>query len=174
MRKNRKIPTFALVGYTNAGKTTLLNQLSSSPKKLFAEDRLFATLDLFSRQVYLGQSEHKPFYCIMTDTVGFIRNLPPTLVAAFQSTLEEIYYTDALIIVVDVSQFSFEEELNIIEQELKRIGVQNKPTIIFFNKVDIAFPQEIEKLRREFKDAVFGNSLTQEGVKPLKEKLFSM
>ena len=174
MRKNRKIPTFALVGYTNAGKTTLLNQLSSSPKKLFAEDRLFATLDLFSRQVYLGQNKYKPFYCIMTDTVGFIRNLPATLVAAFQSTLEEIYYTDAIIIVVDVSQFSFEEELSIIEQELKRIGVQNKPTIIFFNKVDIAFPKEIKKLRLEFKNAVFGNSLTQEGVKPLKEKLFLM
>ena len=172
IRKNRKISTFALVGYTNAGKTTLLNQLSSSPKKLFVEDRLFATLDSFSRQVYLGQNGYKPSYCIVTDTVGFIRNLPSTLVAAFQSTLEEIYYTDAIIIVVDVSHRNFEEELTVVEEELNRIGVQNKPKIIFFNKTDIAFPKETEKLKMRFKDAVFGSSLSREGIMPLKERLF--
>ena len=175
IRKNRKVPTFALVGYTNAGKTTLLNRLSSSPNKLFAEDRLFATLDSFSRQVYLGQNGYKPYYCIITDTVGFIRNLPATLVAAFQSTLEEIYYTDAIIIVIDVSQFSFEEELKVVEGELQRIGVEDKQRIIFFNKVDIAFPEEIDELKKKrFKDAVFGSSLSREGVMPLKKRLFSM
>ena len=112
LRKNRKIPTFALVGYTNAGKTTLINQLSSSHKKLFAEDRLFATLDSFSRKVYLGDTENKPVYAIVTDTVGFIRNLPAALVAAFHSTLEEITYSDIVIMVVDASHVSFEDEID--------------------------------------------------------------
>ena len=175
LRKNRSIPTFALVGYTNAGKTTLLNQLSSSHRKLFAEDRLFATLDPFSRKVYLGEVDYKPVYAILTDTVGFIRNLPATLVAAFQSTLEEIYHTDSIIIVVDVTSENIQDELGVIGSELKRLGVSDKNKVFFLNKSDLLnHKNQEENITWEDENVVRGNSLSKEGVLDLRQKMFGM
>lgn len=170
-RKNRDLLTFALAGYTNAGKTSLLNRLANSAKPLFAEDRLFATLDSFSRKVYLGDLNFRPLYAIVTDTVGFIRNLPASLVAAFSSTLEELSYSDVLILVLDASSPQFEDELIVVQSELERLKISDKPQIWFMNKSDLVFPQELKKLKRKYPNAIWGNTLSKEGVRMLREEM---
>ncbi|MBV6494750.1 MAG: GTPase HflX [Turneriella sp.] len=163
--------TFALVGYTNAGKSSTLNALSSSSQRVFAENKLFATLDTFSRKIYLGEKDFKPYYAIVTDTVGFIRNLPASLFAAFQSTLSEIKYADYIIEVHDASSFELEAEMLVVEEELKRLEVVHKPRILYFNKEDLIFPEEKKRLEKLFPQAIWGNSLSKEGVSKLREKL---
>jgi len=168
-RKNRTDPAFALVGYTNAGKTSLLNRLSSSASKLLAEDRLFATLDSFTRKVYLGDQDYKPVYCVVTDTVGFIRNLPPNLAVAFKTTLEEILHVDYIIIVADGSSLMVEEEISIVYQELEKLAVGDKPVILFFNKSDIVFQEDRDRLSDRYPQAIWGNTKRKDGVIALKE-----
>jgi GTP-binding protein HflX len=130
-RKSRSLHTrAALVGYTNAGKSTLLNLLSGSD--VFVENRLFATLDPTTRVVPLSAS----IQILMTDTVGFIRKLPHHLVASFKSTLEEITEADLLLHVVDVSNKSFEEQVTVVNNTLTDLGADNKPTLLAFNKID--------------------------------------
>lgn len=129
-RKSRgKLIRVALVGYTNVGKSTLLNLLSKS--EVFAEDKLFATLDTTVRKVVIG---NLPF--LVTDTVGFIRKLPHSLVESFKSTLDEVREADLLLHVVDVSHPDFEEQINIVNETLSEIEVYDKPTILVFNKID--------------------------------------
>jgi GTP-binding protein HflX len=120
----------ALVGYTNAGKSTLLNLLSGSD--VFVENRLFATLDPTTRIVQLGPS----IQILMTDTVGFIRKLPHDLVASFKSTLEEITEADILLHVVDVASKTFEEQISVVNDTLAELGAAEKPTLMVFNKID--------------------------------------
>lgn len=172
-RKNRNSITFTLVGYTNAGKTSLLNMLTSSANKLFAEDRLFATLDSSSRKVYLGERNYQPVYAIVTDTIGFIRNLPAGLVAAFQSTLDEIRFTDAVVIVLDGSSHQIDDELAVVEQELERLQIHTQEKILFINKDDIIFPEQKKLLQQKYPQAIFGNTQSKEALKPLREKMFS-
>jgi len=172
-RKNRTSVTFALVGYTNAGKSTLLNVLSSSSHKIFAEDRLFATLDASTRKVYLGEVAYKPFYAAVTDTVGFIRNLPLNLAAAFKSTLEEILYVDIIIIVADSSSMMVEDEIVVVENELEKLGVKKKQ-VLFFNKDDIIFKEDREHLMKKYPEAVWGNTLAKEGITALREAMFRL
>lgn len=129
-RKNRgKMVRVALVGYTNAGKSTLMNLLSKS--EVFAENKLFATLDTTVRKVIVG---NLPF--LLSDTVGFIRKLPHNLVESFKSTLDEVREADLLVHVVDISHPNFEEQIDIVEHTLKDIDSSNKPTILLFNKID--------------------------------------
>ena len=129
-RKNRgQLVRVALVGYTNVGKSTLMNVLSKSD--IFAEDKLFATLDTTVRKVVIG---NLPF--LMTDTVGFIRKLPTHLVESFKSTLDEVREADILIHVVDISHPGFEEQIEIVQKTLFEIEKEEKPTIIVFNKID--------------------------------------
>jgi GTP-binding protein HflX len=129
-RKNRgKMVRVALVGYTNVGKSTLMNLLSKSD--IFAENKLFATLDTTVRKVII---ENLPF--LLSDTVGFIRKLPHHLVQSFKSTLDEVREADLLIHVVDVSHANFEEQLDVVNQTLKEIDPQEKPMILVFNKID--------------------------------------
>lgn len=129
-RKNRgKMVRVALVGYTNVGKSTLMNLLSKSD--VFAENKLFATLDTTVRKVII---ENLPF--LLTDTVGFIRKLPHHLVESFKSTLDEVREADFLVHVVDISHPNFEEQLEIVNQTLKEIDPQEKPTMLVFNKID--------------------------------------
>ena len=170
-RKNRTVHTFSLVGYTNAGKTSLLNRLSSSAKKLFAEDRLFATLDSYTRKVYLGEKDYKPLYCLVSDTVGFIRNLPLNLAAAFKSTLEEVYHVDTIIVVADASSLQAEEEISVVEEELDKLGVSDKNRVLFFNKSDLVFPEEGELLKKKYPGAIWGNTLSKDGVAELRKKM---
>jgi len=129
-RKNRgNNARVALVGYTNAGKSTLMNLLSKSD--VFAEDKLFATLDTTVRKVVINSL---PF--LLTDTVGFIRKLPHHLVESFKSTLDEVREADILAHVVDISHPRFEEQIEVVNQTLHDLDAVNKPTIIVFNKID--------------------------------------
>lgn len=129
-RKNRgALVRVALVGYTNVGKSTLMNVLSKS--EVFAENKLFATLDTTVRKVVIG---NLPF--LLTDTVGFIRKLPTQLVESFKSTLDEVREADLLVHVVDISHSSFEDHINSVNQILSEIEAKEKPTIMVFNKID--------------------------------------
>ncbi len=129
-RKSREsIVRVALVGYTNVGKSTIMNTLSKSD--VFAEDKLFATLDTTVRKVVF---ENLPF--LLSDTVGFIRKLPHQLVESFKSTLDEVREADLLLHVVDISHTAFEEQLNVVVQTLQEIGAADKPVLLVFNKID--------------------------------------
>ena len=129
-RKNRgRMIRVALVGYTNVGKSTIMNLLSKS--EVFAENKLFATLDTTVRKVVV---ENLPF--LLADTVGFIRKLPTDLVDSFKSTLDEVREADLLLHVVDISHPDFEEQINVVENTLKDLGCADKPSMIVFNKID--------------------------------------
>jgi GTP-binding protein HflX len=138
-RKNRKeMVRVALVGYTNVGKSTIMNMLSKSD--VFAENKLFATLDTTVRKVVF---ENVPF--LLSDTVGFIRKLPHHLVECFKSTLDEVREADLLIHVVDISHPNFEDHINTVNETLKELGAIDKEMITVFNKIDNYNPVEIEQ-----------------------------
>lgn len=130
-RRQTGIPVIALVGYTNAGKSTLLNAMTGAD--VLAEDKLFATLDPTTRQVLLPGN----IVALMTDTVGFIQKLPPQLVAAFRATLEEIEEADLLLHVVDVTHRNAQEHAQTVEQTLRELGVDHKPVLTVLNKIDL-------------------------------------
>jgi GTP-binding protein HflX len=119
----------ALVGYTNVGKSTIMNLISKS--EVLAENKLFATLDSTVRKVVLDQT---PF--LLSDTVGFIRKLPHQLIECFKSTLDEVREADLLLHVIDISNPSFEDHINIVKLTLEEIGAGEKPVIMVFNKID--------------------------------------
>ena len=149
-RKNRgKMVRVALVGYTNVGKSTLMNLLSKS--EVFAEDKLFATLDTTVRKVII---ENLPF--LLSDTVGFIRKLPTELVESFKSTLDEVREADLLVHVVDISHTSFEEQIEVVSRTLADIGCAEKPVIMLFNKIDIFtfVPKEEDDLTPRVKENI--------------------
>jgi len=130
-RKNRgKLVRVALVGYTNVGKSTIMNMISKS--EVFAENKLFATLDTTVRKVVIG---NLPF--LLADTVGFIRKLPHGLVESFKSTLDEVREADVLLHIVDISHPGFEEQIETVNSTLLEINASDKPTIFVFNKIDI-------------------------------------
>lgn len=147
-RKNRgSLVRIALVGYTNVGKSTLMNQLAKS--EVFAENKLFATLDTTVRKVVV---ENLPF--LLSDTVGFIRKLPTQLVESFKSTLDEVREADLLIHVVDISHPNFEEMIEVVNGTLKDIGAIDKPVYLVFNKIDAYSyvpldPFSLEEKKRE-------------------------
>lgn len=129
-RQNRgKLVRVALVGYTNVGKSTLMNTLSKS--NVFAENKLFATLDTTVRKVVVG---NLPF--LMADTVGFIRKLPTNLIESFKSTLDEVREADLLLHVVDISHPAFEQQIEVVDKTIHELDNREKPTVIIFNKVD--------------------------------------
>jgi len=129
-RKSRgKMVRVALVGYTNVGKSTIMNLLSKSD--VFAENKLFATLDTTVRKVVVG---NLPF--LLSDTVGFIRKLPHDLIESFKSTLDEVRESDLLVHIVDVSHSGFEDQIKVVDETLREIGSSDRPLIIVFNKID--------------------------------------
>lgn len=142
-RGNRgQLVRLALVGYTNVGKSTLMNLLSKSD--VFAENKLFATLDTTVRKVVL---ENVPF--LLSDTVGFIRKLPTQLIEAFKSTLDEVREADILVHVVDISHPGLEEQMEVVEQTLRDIKADNKPVYVVFNKVDAYTYEEYDEFSLE-------------------------
>ena len=169
-RKGRSDQTrVALVGYTNAGKSTLMNALSDA--EVFAENRLFATLDATTRQVFLDTN--KPV--LLSDTVGFIRKLPHKLIESFKSTLDETRESDVLLHVVDASHPNFEEHIRVVNETLKELGAREKPTLMVFNKMDILEERGlIQSLSEEFEHAVFVSALRGIGLERLKEKLLEV
>lgn len=155
----------AVVGYTNAGKSTLLNQLAKDD--LFVEDRLFATLDSYTRSVYLAPGSKT----LMTDTVGFIRNLPANLIESFRSTLEDIGNSDYIVHVVDITSFDLDTNIKTVEKELAELNIKEKPVIMFFNKSDMADDALINRVKIMFPRALIGSAKTREGLDELKANI---
>ncbi|MFC1968254.1 GTPase HflX [Chloroflexota bacterium] len=141
-RKKSGIPIVALIGYTNAGKSTLLNTVSSAG--VFVEDKLFATLDPVTRRLVLPGDQH----ILLTDTVGFIQKLPHTVVAAFRATLEELAEADLLLHIVDITHRDAAEQCQTVEDILLDLNLRHKPSLIALNKVDL-FPGQGQSLREE-------------------------
>ncbi|KAA0989852.1 GTPase HflX [Dyadobacter aurulentus] len=188
-RKERdRLVRVAIVGYTNVGKSTLMRGLSKAD--VFAENKLFATVDSTVRKVNM---ENIPF--LLTDTVGFIRKLPTTLIESFKSTLDEVREADILMHVVDISHPSFEEHLDVVNKTLEEIGAANKPSILVFNKIDLynpAFNDEeeeeegvmlqetvLEQLRKSYiadkaEHVVFISAEKKENIDELRNTLFSL
>ena len=184
-RKNRgKMVRVALVGYTNAGKSTLMNLLSKS--KVFAEDKLFATLDTTVRKVVI---ENLPF--LLSDTVGFIRKLPTHLVESFKSTLDEVREADILIHVIDISHPNYEEQIEVVENTLREMGGGEIPTMLVFNKTDaysyikkdeddltpatrenLSLEDHIEDWTRSHPGSLFISALKKSNIDELKDQLY--
>jgi GTP-binding protein HflX len=186
-RGNRgQLVRVALVGYTNVGKSTLMNLLSKS--EVFAENKLFATLDTTVRKVVI---HNLPF--LLTDTVGFIRKLPPQLVDSFKSTLDEVREADLLVHVVDISHPNFEDHINVVNETLNELDKTEKPTVLVFNKIDAYQHEEkdpddpspktkenytLEELEKTWmsklnnKGCVFISAQNKENVEELKEVIY--
>ena len=165
IRKSRSgMLTGAVVGYTNAGKSTLINNLAKDD--LYVENRLFATLDSYTRVVFL-EKEKK---VLLTDTVGFIRNLPANLLESFKSTLEEITNADFLIHVADITSRDIEKKMSVVESELASLECNNKPVIIFFNKAD-SVSSDINIVLEKYSGALMGSALKNKGILELKKKI---
>lgn len=167
-RKHRDLPLVALVGYTNAGKSTLLNAMASA--EAYVDDRLFATLDTKTKVVHLPDSRN----VLVTDTVGFIRNLPHGLVASFRSTLEEVSEADLLLIVADTSHASLPDHLDVVTATLTEINALNIPSILVLNKIDKADPVEVQEVFRDsFEDIVCVSAVKKKGMVSLKKTMAS-
>jgi GTP-binding protein HflX len=162
-REKNALPAFALVGYTNAGKSTLMNYLCKAD--VFAEDRLFATLDPTTRKLALEEGKS----ILLIDTVGFIRKLPHELIDAFKSTLEEVIYADALIHVADVSDEELDEHIKVVKNILRDIGAGDKPTLLALNKADLVKGEIIRPPAYEEQNVYEISAVTGEGIEKLIE-----
>lgn len=162
----------ALVGYTNAGKSSLLRAMSGAAD-IFIEDRLFATLDPLTREAKLGENNQ----VLLTDTVGFIRKLPHHLVASFRATLEEVTNADLLLHVIDAGHPTWEEQRMVVEEVLGELGVHDKPMLYVFNKTDLLSHDEIialqERMANLLPNSVFVSTLTPGGTEPLRRALLA-
>ena len=170
-RKQRvKVPSCALVGYTNAGKSSLLNSLTGA--EAFVENKLFATLDPLTRKLPLNDSAG----VLITDTVGFISNLPHHLIDAFKSTLEEAVYADLLLLVLDASDPNAEQQYNIVCNVLEDIGATKNPRLVLLNKIDKCDDEThmLQSLRLKFPDALCISAKEQIGFLDLKDKIYQM
>ncbi len=164
-RKESQIPLVALVGYTNAGKSTLLNKLTGS--EVFAEDKLFATLDPTTRHLQLPEKQE----ILLTDTVGFIQKLPHTLVKAFRATLEEVQEADLLLHVVDCSNENLEAQIEAVVAVLKELEADGKPVLYVFNKADQLANPHIREQLLHGRDGVFISAMTGENLDGLQRRI---
>lgn len=176
-RKNRnQIVRVALVGYTNTGKSTLMRLLSKD--EVYAEDKLFATVDATVRKVVVGNI---PF--LLSDTVGFIRKLPHHLIESFKSTLAEVREADVLMHVVDISHPAFEDQIAVVRETLRDMGAEDTPVIYVFNKIDALPPAEdadeeknrfdyLRNFRREKDDFVFISALKKQNIDELRDVIY--
>lgn len=169
-RKGRKeLPRVALVGYTNAGKSTLLRLMSGAD--VLVEDRLFATLDATVRQVDLGPGKT----ILLSDTVGFIRKLPPHLIASFRSTLAEVSEADILLHVIDISHPHYREHIAVVEDTLEDLNASGKPTIHVFNKIDkLSDRSLVLELKDDYVSSVFISAHRGISISSLTDKLRDM
>ncbi|MEQ9103406.1 MAG: GTPase HflX [Rhodothermales bacterium] len=160
----------SLVGYTNAGKSTLMNALASDAGVL-AENRLFATLDSTTRTVHLAGNKT----ILLSDTVGFIRKLPHRLIESFKSTLDEVRESDVLMHVVDTTHPRFQEQQQVVEETLAELKADDKPTLLVFNKIDaLEDVDALHALRQEYPDAAFVSALRGIGLAELEERLIAV
>ncbi|MCX8033873.1 MAG: GTPase HflX, partial [Thermodesulfovibrio sp.] len=163
-RRELSIPIVSIIGYTNAGKSTLLNALTKS--EVFVEDKMFATLDTSSRRLKFPEEKE----LIVTDTVGFIRDLPEDLVSAFKSTLEELEDASLLIHLVDISNPQFENHIESVNNILKELNLHTKPIMLVFNKVDKINPLEVEQICKRY-NALGISALNKNTLIPLIDEI---
>jgi len=160
----------SLVGYTNAGKSSILRAIGNAPE-VFVEDRLFATLDPLTREIDLGENSK----VLLTDTVGFIRKLPHNLVASFRATLEEVNEADLLLHVIDASHPVWEEQRDVVESVLAELGAEEKPVLYVFSKIDALPATQLQAMKERIANlvpnSVFVSSVTEGGLDPLRHAL---
>jgi GTP-binding protein HflX len=164
-RRRAEIPSAAIVGYTNAGKSSLLNALTGAG--VLVEDRLFSTLDATVRRLELAPGKE----VLLSDTVGFVRDLPHDLVEAFRATLEEAVDTDLLVHIVDAAADDPEQQIGSVRETLQEIGAHELPELLVLNKIDIAAPVALQRLRALYPGAVAVSAEKGAGLDDLREKL---
>lgn len=168
IQRDRRVGMYRVVlaGYTNAGKSTLLNRLTAASAKV--SDQLFATLDANTKGLDLSRQVR----VLVTDTVGFIRNLPPQLIASFRSTLSEIRDASLVLHVADASDEQVDRRIDVVNETLGQIGASDKPTQLVFSKIDVVYDRAvIERLRRSYAGALFVSARSGEGIDELKAAL---
>jgi GTP-binding protein HflX len=162
----------SLVGYTNAGKSSILRSIGKDPA-VFVEDRLFATLDPLTREIDLGENST----VLLTDTVGFIRKLPHNLVASFRATLEEVNEADLLLHVIDASHHNWEEQREAVDHVLAELGAAEKPVLYVFSKIDAMEAPDLAALQDRIgnllPNSIFVSSMTEHGIDPLRRALLA-
>ncbi len=169
-RQRQEVPTVAIVGYTNAGKSTLLNILTQA--EIYAADQLFATLDPTSRRLTVPHAKTaEPQGIVLTDTVGFIHELPPALIDAFRATLEEVTDADALIHVVDLSHPAWRSQIQSVMQILMGLPVTPGPALLAFNKIDQADGETLSFAQEEYPQAVFISAANALGLETLRQRM---
>jgi GTPase len=163
-RLETNMPMVSIIGYTNSGKSSLLNRLTRS--EVLAENKLFATLDTTTRELYLDNTRKY----LISDTVGFISHLPHSLIAAFKSTLDELCYAHLLLHVVDISNPSWEDQIGVVNKTLTELHVGEKPIVYVFNKIDLLSPEELAALRptlERYSPMICIQTTSKEGVAPV-------
>lgn len=165
LREEKRIFQISLVGYTNSGKSTLLNKLTNSD--VLVKNMLFSTLDSTTRRIKVPEIDE----ILISDTVGFIEKLPPQLIAAFKSTLEEVHKSDLLLLIVDSSNKNFDNHIKSVMKILKELEISKKPIVIVFNKIDKLEKDNFLFLKNKYKNAVFISALKNIGLEDLYEKI---
>ncbi|MEL6815378.1 MAG: GTPase HflX [Cyanobacteria bacterium J06598_3] len=172
-RQNQSVPSVAIIGYTNAGKSTLLNRLTNA--EVYAADQLFATLDPTTRRITIAEDDTCDVKAlVLTDTVGFIQDLPPALMDAFRATLEEVTEADALIHVVDASHHAWKEHIGSVMGLLSQMPIAPGPILLVFNKLDEADTDTLELAKDEYPQAVFISAANKLGLDTLKQKVLQL
>ncbi len=185
-RQHQSVPSVAIVGYTNAGKSTLLNQLTDAD--IYAADQLFATLDPTTRRIVISDetnleaghsashepASHEPRSLVLTDTVGFIQDLPPALMDAFRATLEEVTEADALLHVVDASHHAWKDHIHSVMKLLAQMPIAPGPILLVFNKLDQADTDALELAKEEYPQAVFISVTKKLGLNTLRQKILQL
>jgi len=170
-RQKQEVPTVAVVGYTNAGKSTLMNQLTNA--EIYAENQLFATLDPTTRRCNVpcqGQSQT----ILLTDTVGFIKELPPSLIDAFRATLEEVSEADAILHVVDLSHHAWESQIQSVTTILEDMPLVPPESLLVFNKIDQVDSETLAEAKEKFPQALFISAQQKSGLETLRDNIGSM
>jgi GTP-binding protein HflX len=167
-RQKQEVPTIAVVGYTNAGKSTLLNNLTNAD--IYAEDQLFATLDPTTRRLTVpSQGELQTI--LLTDTVGFIKELPPALIDAFRATLEEVSEADAMLHVVDLSHRAWQSQIESVTKILEEMPIMPPESLLVFNKIDQVHLETLNEAKQNFPEAVYISAEERLGLETLREKM---
>ncbi len=172
-RHHQEVPSIAVMGYTNAGKSTLLNVLTNA--EVYAADQLFATLDPTTRRLTVTDQETaQPRSMVLTDTVGFIHDLPPSLMDAFRATLEEVTDADALLHVVDLSHPAWQSQIRSVMSILSKMPVAPGPMLLVFNKLDQVDSETLALAQEEFPQAIFVSACQRVGLETLRQRLLQL
>ncbi|MFP4133187.1 MAG: GTPase HflX [Halothece sp.] len=170
-RQKQEVPTVAVVGYTNAGKSTLLNNLTNAD--IYAEDQLFATLDPTTRRLSISENGNSQTV-LLTDTVGFIKELPPSLIDAFRATLEEVSEADALLHIVDLSHQAWKSQIQAVSKILSEMPLVPPESLLVFNKIDQVDSDTLAEAKANYPNAVFISAQKRLGLETLREKIGKM